>query len=92
MCIYMYSLFLCLPLFLVFQFHTYIVLELLQGGELLDRIRKKKSFTEPEASNIMLKLVNAVDFMHSKGIVHRDLKPEVRRLSSSNISLMHENS
>ena len=61
-----------------FQFHTYIVLELLQGGELLDRIRKKKSFTEPEASNIMLKLVNAVDFMHSKGIVHRDLKPEVR--------------
>lgn len=61
---------------MVDEFHTYIVLELLKGGELLDRIRKKKSFTEPEASNIMLKLVNAVDFMHSKGIVHRDLKPE----------------
>lgn len=79
-------------MFSVFQFHTYIVLELLKGGELLDRIRKKKSFTEPEASNIMLKLVNAVDFMHSKGIVHRDLKPEVRRMSASNISLIHENS
>lgn len=79
-------------MFLVFQFHTYIVLELLKGGELLDRIRKKKSFTEPEASNIMLKLVNAVDFMHSKGIVHRDLKPEVRRMPASNISLIHENS
>ncbi|XP_062617568.1 ribosomal protein S6 kinase alpha-5-like [Saccostrea cucullata] len=62
--------------YFVDEFHSYIVLELLRGGELLDRIRKKKSFTEPEASKIMLKLVNAVDFMHSKGIVHRDLKPE----------------
>lgn len=63
------------------------MLELLRGGELLDRIRKKKSFTEPEASKIMLKLVNAVDFMHSKGIVHRDLKPEVEYLCKYNIYL-----
>lgn len=52
-------------------------MELLKGGELLDRIRKKKSFTEPEASEIMKKLVKAVDSMHRKGVVHRDLKPEV---------------
>ncbi|OWF40715.1 ribosomal protein S6 kinase alpha-5-like [Mizuhopecten yessoensis] len=58
------------------EYHVYIVLELLKGGELLDRIRKKKSFTEPEASEIMWKLVKAVHFMHSKGVVHRDLKPE----------------
>lgn len=54
-----------------------MVLELCQGGELLDRIRKKKSFCEPEASEIMWKLVQAVDYMHSHGVVHRDLKPEV---------------
>lgn len=59
------------------QAHTYIVLELLRGGELLDRIRKKERFTEDEASQIMRKLVNAVHFIHSKGVVHRDLKPEV---------------
>ncbi|XP_046341997.1 ribosomal protein S6 kinase alpha-5-like isoform X2 [Haliotis rufescens] len=58
------------------EFHTYIVMEVLRGGELLDRIRKKKSFTETEASEIMQKLVRAVDFMHAKGVVHRDLKPE----------------
>jgi len=56
--------------------HTYIVLELLHGGELLDRIRKKERFTEDEASQIMRKLVSAVHHLHSKNIVHRDLKPE----------------
>ncbi|XP_050404797.1 ribosomal protein S6 kinase alpha-5 [Patella vulgata] len=58
------------------EVHTYIVTELLAGGELLDRIKKKKSFTENEASEIMCKLVKAVQYMHSKGVVHRDLKPE----------------
>ncbi|XP_076066239.1 ribosomal protein S6 kinase alpha-5-like isoform X2 [Oratosquilla oratoria] len=56
--------------------HTYMVLELLEGGELLERIRKKKRFTEGEASVLMSHLVSAVHYMHSRGIVHRDLKPE----------------
>ena len=59
------------------QLHYYIILDLLKGGELLERIRKKARFTEIEASQIMKKLVSAVDFMHSHGVVHRDLKPEV---------------
>lgn len=57
--------------------HTYLVLELLKGGELLERIRQKHKFTEAEASRIMRQLVSAVSFMHSRGVVHRDLKPEV---------------
>jgi ribosomal protein S6 kinase alpha-5 len=60
------------------EVHTYIVMELCGGGELLDRIRKKDRFTEVEAGHIFRGLASAVAFMHSKGIVHRDLKPEVR--------------
>ncbi|XP_048475590.1 ribosomal protein S6 kinase alpha-5-like [Rhincodon typus] len=58
------------------QFHTYLVMELLRGGELLDRIRKRKHFSELEASQIMRSLVSGVSHMHDTGVVHRDLKPE----------------
>ncbi|KAJ6218094.1 hypothetical protein RDWZM_009251 [Blomia tropicalis] len=56
--------------------HTFIVLELLRGGELLSRIRKRTRFTESQAWPVFQQLVSAVAYLHSKGIVHRDLKPE----------------
>lgn len=56
--------------------HTYLILELLRGGELLERIRRQARFTENQASRIMRSLVAAVSEMHSRGVVHRDLKPE----------------
>ena len=59
------------------QLHVYIVMELLQGGELLDCIRKQHSFHESEAHHIMLQLASAVEHMHKRRVVHRDLKPEV---------------
>ena len=55
----------------------YIVMELLKGGELLECIRKQRSFSEREAREIMLQLASAVEHMHKRRIVHRDLKPEV---------------
>lgn len=64
------------------DFHTYIILELLKGGELVERLRRKP-FTEDEAGRVFRGLLSAVHFMHSKGIVHRDLKPEVLFLSLS---------
>lgn len=62
---------------LLCQYHTYLVMELLGGGELLERIKRKKLFGEAEASQLLQSLVSAVSFMHENGVVHRDLKPEV---------------
>ncbi|XP_047310069.1 CBL-interacting serine/threonine-protein kinase 23-like [Impatiens glandulifera] len=54
----------------------YIVLELVTGGELFDRIATKKRLNEPEARKYFQQLINTVDYCHSRGVFHRDLKPE----------------
>ncbi|XP_063294477.1 ribosomal protein S6 kinase alpha-5-like [Pelobates fuscus] len=64
------------------QYHSYLIMELLTGGELLERIKKQSRFSEVEASSLMRSLVSAVSHMHEAGVVHRDLKPENLLLSS----------
>ncbi|CEO99397.1 Protein kinase domain-containing protein [Plasmodiophora brassicae] len=54
----------------------YMVLELLVGGELFERIVAKGSYSEREASHLIKSLTEAIKYLHSIGIVHRDLKPE----------------
>jgi calcium/calmodulin-dependent protein kinase I len=54
----------------------YIVMELLTGGELFERIIEKGSFSEKEASKVIREAVEAIQYLHKAGIVHRDLKPE----------------
>ncbi len=38
-------------------YKVYMVMELMKGGELLDRILQKKFFSEKEAANVMFVLV-----------------------------------
>jgi len=54
----------------------YMVLELLTGGELFDRIVEKGSYSEKEASVLIKDVATAIKYLHSIGVVHRDLKPE----------------
>jgi len=53
-----------------------LVMELVTGGELFDRIVSKGSYTEADAAGVILSLCDALNYMHAKKIVHRDLKPE----------------
>lgn len=55
---------------------VFLVMELVTGGELFDRIVEKGSYTEKDASDLIRQVLEAVDYMHEQGVVHRDLKPE----------------
>ena len=56
--------------------HCYLVMELMRGGELFDRILEKKIFTEREARDTIRNILSGLAFMHVRRVVHRDLKPE----------------
>uniref|UniRef100_A0A069DSN3 Calcium/calmodulin-dependent protein kinase type 1 n=1 Tax=Panstrongylus megistus TaxID=65343 RepID=A0A069DSN3_9HEMI len=55
---------------------VYLIMELVTGGELFDRIVEKGSYTEKDASDLIRQVLEAVNYMHEQGVVHRDLKPE----------------
>ena len=54
----------------------YIIMELLEGMTLADRIEKGGVFSEGNAALLMRGVCSALAAAHAKGIVHRDLKPD----------------
>ena len=54
----------------------YISVELLEGGQLYDKIKSKTKFAPEQIHNIMRGLLQGLEHMHTKRIMHRDLKPE----------------
>eukprot|EP00980_Cylindrotheca_fusiformis_P018291 scaffold5966_cov118-Cylindrotheca_fusiformis.AAC.16 len=55
----------------------YLVMELVSGGDLFDRIVQQEKYTEVDARRAMRRLLSAIHYLHETcHIVHRDLKPE----------------
>ena len=65
---------------------SYIVMELVQGGELFDRIVERSGYTEKNARDLIKIFLETVAYMHDANVVHRDLKPENLLLSSGRIT------
>jgi len=56
--------------------YFWLVLELVEGMELFDKIVDRGNYSEKDAANIVKQIVEAVKYLHEHNIVHRDLKPE----------------
>jgi serine/threonine protein kinase len=54
----------------------FIVLELITGGELFDKIVAESRFDEKTARFYFRQLLKGVTYCHKQGVCHRDLKPE----------------
>jgi len=53
-----------------------MVMEYVEGGDLLEVLNTQARFKEEEARHLFAQIVCGVSFCHSLGVAHRDLKPE----------------
>ena len=61
----------------------YLAQEYIQGLTLSEIIQNRGRLNESGVREILISLLNVLDYVHSKGIVHRDIKPENIILRSS---------
>jgi serine/threonine protein kinase len=54
---------------------TYVVMPLVEGGTLRDRIVRQGVCSLREAASILYQLAQALQEAHARGLVHRDVKP-----------------
>jgi len=59
-----------------FDKHLDLVMECMEGGELLDRVREKKRFSEADTAFTVWQMLLALNYIHSHGMIHCDLKLE----------------
>ena len=64
--------------------YYFLIMDYCSKGELFDYIVNKIRLNEEETSFFFYQIINAIEYIHSKGIVHRDLKPENLLLCEKN--------
>lgn len=75
-----------IPFFLLFVFrlyrtyrnrkYLYFLMEVCLGGDVWTQLQKTKFFDEKTAKFVTACVVEAFEYLHTRGIIYRDLKPE----------------
>ena len=55
---------------------SFIVMELLEGMSLGDKLKHEGAFSNSRATHVALQLADGLSAAHARGIIHRDLKPD----------------
>ncbi len=53
----------------------YYTMQYLPGGTLKEMLQKKGKLSNSEIANVILPILDAVDYIHQQGVIHRDIKP-----------------
>eukprot|EP00756_Hemistasia_phaeocysticola_P001115 Hpha_TRINITY_DN10804_c0_g2::TRINITY_DN10804_c0_g2_i1::g.23375::m.23375 len=67
--------------------NIYMVLELVDGGELFERIVERRRFDEAQGRSYFQDLIMGVRYVHMQGVAHRDLKPENILISDTGLKI-----
>ena len=54
----------------------YMILEMLEGGSLKDRLQSNEKMDSKSISSIMAGILKGLCYVHQKGFMHRDIKSE----------------
>lgn len=68
------------------QGYFYLVLDLIEGGEMFDHLVNIGIYSEADAARLIREATSAVAYLHGLGVTHGDMKPENLMLSSTSAS------
>ena len=60
----------------------YMIMDYLEGGQLLEMLRVNRKVPEAEIVKIFIHILNGVAYLHENNIMHRDIKPDNILLNS----------
>jgi len=65
--------------------HSFMVMEWLEGGSLLDHLEQTGRFSALQAIDLLLPILQGLAAVHAMGVIHRDIKPANILLSTGGV-------
>lgn len=67
------------------QTFFYLVQDFIEGQNLAQELKQKGQFSESKIVEIMMQMLDVLNYVHGQGVIHRDIKPSnIMRKSNSN--------